>query len=226
MKRLIFILLFFCALKIYAQGIGGEIKHSSNTYKSTMTSVIRQKIVYKQMKGKELNQTPIEDDSYSVELEKKAKCGNAAAQYALAKIYCFGNGIKANDDLSKHYLLKSAEQGYAAAQYSLGIMYLNGSIDGQTQYELAHKYFVLAAEKGNINAMFYTGVDFLLGRGVTQDTSKALYYIENAAQENDVSALNLLGSMYRDGKYKQKDLHKAFNCFVKSANQGNANAQS
>lgn len=71
MKRLIFILLFFCALKIYAQGIGGEIKHSGNTYKSTMTSVIRQKIVYKQMKGKELNQTPIEDDSYSVELEKK-----------------------------------------------------------------------------------------------------------------------------------------------------------
>lgn len=83
-------------------------------------------------------------------------------------------------------------------------MYLNGSIDGQTQYELAHKYFVLAAEKGNINAMFYTGVDFLLGRGVTQDTSKALYYIENAAQENDVSALNLLGSMYRDGKYNRK----------------------
>lgn len=158
MKRLIFIMLFFCALKIFAQGVGGEIKHSGNTYKSTMTSVIRQKIVYKHMKGKELNQMPIEDAFYSEELEKKAKYGNAAAQYALAKIYCFGNGIKANDDLSKHYLIKSAEQGYTPAQYSLGIMYLNGSIDGQTQYELAHKYLVLAAENGNINAMFYTAM--------------------------------------------------------------------
>lgn len=64
MKRLIFIMLFFCALKIFAQGVGGEIKHSGNTYKSTMTSVIRQKIVYKHMKGKELNQMPIEDAFY------------------------------------------------------------------------------------------------------------------------------------------------------------------
>lgn len=45
MTRIVFFLLLFCALKISAQSVGGEIKHSDNasTYKSTMTTVIKQK---------------------------------------------------------------------------------------------------------------------------------------------------------------------------------------
>lgn len=105
-------------------------------------------------------------------------------------------------------------------------MYLNGYINNVPQYEIAHKYFVLAADKGHVNAMFYAGVDFLLGRGVSQNMGRALYYIENAAQENDEWALNLLGSMYCYGKYQQKkDPRKAFVCFWKNAHQGNADAQ-
>ena len=65
MRRLIIIIIFFCALKTFAQNIGGEIKltDKSTTYKSTMASVIKQKIVYKRAKDKELNNAPIEIDT-------------------------------------------------------------------------------------------------------------------------------------------------------------------
>ena len=153
MTRIVFFLLLFCALKISAQSVGGEIKHSDNasTYKSTMTTVIKQKIIYKHGKSVELDNSSI-DDTYSTKLEEKAKHGNAAAQYALAKIYCFGNGVEPNEDLSKKYLVKSAEHGYTAAQYSLGITYLNGNMSGEPQYNLAHKYFVLAADNNIVKS--------------------------------------------------------------------------
>ena len=58
MKRIIFILLLFCTLKISAQNVGGEITHSNNstvTYKSAMVLVVKQKIIYKKAKSKELD---------------------------------------------------------------------------------------------------------------------------------------------------------------------------
>ena len=111
MKKIILILCLFCALKISAQSVGGEIKHSNNTvtYKSAMASVVKQKTIYKKAKSKELDNASIDDDMYSAKLEEKAKQGNAAAQYALSKVYCFGNGIKADEERSKQYLVKSAE---------------------------------------------------------------------------------------------------------------------
>lgn len=211
MTRIVFFLLLFCALKISAQSVGGEIKHSDNasTYKSTMTTVIKQKIIYKHGKSVELDNSSI-DDTYSTKLEEKAKHGNAAAQYALAKIYCFGNGVEPNEELSKKYLVKSAEHGYTAAQYSLGITYLNGNMSGEPQYNLAHKYFVLAADKGHVNAMFNAGVDYLRGRGVSQNISKGLLYVEGAAKKNDEMALNFLGCLYHDGEYLQQNFQKGF----------------
>lgn len=224
MKITFFILLLFCALKTSAQGLGGEIKRSDNT--PTDKAAMKQKIIYKHGKSVELDNSSVED-IYSIELEEKAQQGNAAAQYALAKIYCLGKGVEPNEELSNKYLVKSAEQGYTAALYTLGKRYLNGNMSGVPQYDLAHKYFVLAADKGHINAIFHVGLDYLLGRGVLQNVSKGLLYVEDAAKENDESALNFLGIMYRDGRYnQQQNPRKAFDYFLRNALQGNADAQS
>ena len=56
------------------------------------------------------------------ELLKKAKAGDAEAQFHLATMYYVGEGVAQDYAEAAKWIRKAAEQGDAEAQYNLGIM--------------------------------------------------------------------------------------------------------
>ena len=58
--------------------------------------------------------------------KKKAKQGDAEAQYSLGWMYDDGEGTSVNKKKAFEWCKKSAEQGYAPAQHNLGWMYDDG----------------------------------------------------------------------------------------------------
>jgi len=80
-----------------------------------------------------------------------------------------------------------------------------------------------AAKKATASEM---GVQYLLGRGVPQDDSKAFHYFSQAANDDeDPLAQNELAYLYMSGKGTTKDDKKSFYYYQKAANQGLASAQ-
>lgn len=84
---------------------------------------------------------------------------------------------------------------------------------------------VTGREADNAESAQYTGMRYLLGRGVKQDNEKAFYYFSKAAKYDDPFAENELAYMYAAGKGTPQNDHKAFEWYLKAANHGLASAQ-
>ncbi|HRC72978.1 MAG TPA: tetratricopeptide repeat protein [Candidatus Competibacter sp.] len=86
------------------------------------------------------------------ETVRRAKAGDAAAQFALA------DRCRALEQskLMLHWLRESAERGYPLAQTSLGVLYLNGDGVPLDRAE-AYAWFALAAEQGEPDALEAAG---------------------------------------------------------------------
>ena len=97
-----------------------------------------------------------------------AEQGNASAQYNLALMYDFGEGVLQDYKTAVKWYTLAAEQGNADAQYNLALMYKNG--EGVLQdYKTAVKWYRLAAEQGHAKAQTNLGVMYAKGDGVIAD---------------------------------------------------------
>jgi TPR repeat protein len=80
-------------------------------------------------------------------IQSLADQGDAAAQWRLGRMYCFGLGVPLEWAEALRWYRKAAEQGYARAQNNLGVMYDNG--EGVLQDDVtARMWFTLAAAIG------------------------------------------------------------------------------
>lgn len=77
-----------------------------------------------------------------------ANAGNTEAQFTLAAMYQFGEGVPANLDQSVKWYRMAAEQGDPGAQLNLGLMYFSGKGVPLNSSE-AIKWCRLSAEQGN-----------------------------------------------------------------------------
>ena len=78
--------------------------------------------------------------------------------------------------------LEAAQKEDADAQFALGDMYKH-SIGIAQDYELAFKYYQLAAEQGNIDAQVELSVMYYDGQGVEPDREKS-YELHAVALKN------------------------------------------
>ena len=115
-------------------------------------------------------------------------------------------------------------------QYRLGLFYyespdLSGD-DGKALY-----WFTKAADQGNAKAQFYLGQMYRYGKGVTQNTRIAMYWLRRA--DNAESAYSV-ARMYSEGKNEividkkivfAIDNYSAFDWYTKAATGGNKQAQ-
>ena len=77
------------------------------------------------------------------------------------------------------------------------------------------------AEGGNIQAAAYLGNQYYFGWGeLEQDLEKALKFLTLAADGGDAMSQFLLGHMYGAGRGVERDSDKAFQWFLKAAEQG------
>lgn len=81
------------------------------------------------------------------------------------------------------------------------------------------------AEDGDASAQLKLGYAYLYGLdGLTADYSKAFYYYELAAKQNDKIGINNLGTLYYNGIGTARNPHKAALLFAKAAEAGNFDA--
>ena len=85
----------------------------------------------------------------------------------------------------------------------LGAMYYE-----ERRFDLALKYYELAAEYDNLYAISDLGYIWYYGRTGVRDFEKAFRYFDRARQMGDLAAAYKVADMYRNGYYVEKDTEK------------------
>lgn len=164
--------------------------------------------------------------------ERRAKAGDARAQFEVGLAYARGFGIPQDLKQAFRWLSLAATKGLPEAQNSLAKIY---EARGQTaskkdkaaskkEYAAAMHWFRLAARslpeaEVNLGGMYYKG------EGVPRDIEKALSANESAAVKGSAEAYHNLGSMYYNGIAVQKDPVEACKWFLLAASRGDSGAQ-
>lgn len=92
-------------------------------------------------------------------------------------------------------------------------------------YDKALNYFKQAAEKGNVQALYYIGDLYYNGNGVDKSFVTAKRYFEQAANKGFAEAQYMMGVMYRNGQGVTKSISQAKAWLQKAANQGHVAAE-
>lgn len=92
-------------------------------------------------------------------------------------------------------------------------------------YDEAKKYWLMAAEQGDIEAQNNLGFMFYNGNGVQKDYTEAARYWRLSAEQGNAEAQYNLASSYENGEGVPTDFAEALKWYKKSAEQGYASAQ-
>ena len=133
-------------------------------------------------------------------LKEKVKQGDLHYSNVLGYAYRFGIGTEENIKQAIKVFTPSAEQGNAMSLGHLSELYLE-----QDKIEKAKPLMLKAAEKNNSKAQL--NLSF-----IDDDTEKSLYWLNRAAENNEISAIMNLAYYYHD-----KDIKKAASYYQKAA---------
>ena len=100
----------------------------------------------------------------------------------------------------EYLIAKTGDPDYMV---DLGAMYYE-----QKRFDLALKYYEMAAESNNIYAVSNLGYIWYYGRTGTRDYEKAFYYFDKAAKMGDMIAAYKVADMYKNGYFVEKDKEK------------------
>ena len=118
---------------------------------------------------------------------KGAEQGNAEAQYNLAFMYDYGEGVAEDDKQAVYWYTKAAEQGFARAQYNLAFMYDNGEGVAEDDKQAVY-WYTKAAEQGNAKAQYNLALMYANGEGAVEDDVKAHMWFNIAAADGHNNA--------------------------------------
>lgn len=121
---------------------------------------------------------------------KSAHLGYAPSQMQVGLLYENGILVPKNETLAAAWYTKAAEQGFPAAQYLLAGMYRQGRGIPQNLKQ-AELLYESAAKTGLVDAQYDLGIFYLL-KSEFQDYQKAEYWLQKAADQNDLQAREML----------------------------------
>jgi len=105
------------------------------------------------------------------------------------------------------------------AQFNIACSYSNG--DGvEMDLQKALKYYLLASEQGDDEALFNIGLMYFNGEGVEKNVKTATQYYMNAATKGNSAALYTLAKLYQKGKYVKEDQTEAIKLYEQAATKG------
>ena len=133
-------------------------------------------------------------------LKEKVEQGDLHYSNVLGYAYRFGIGTKRDIEQAIKVFTPSAEQGNAMSLGHLGEIYFE-----QGKVEDSKKFTLKSAEKNNSKAQL--NLSF-----IDDDTEKSLYWLNKAAENNEISAIMNLAYYYHD-----KDIKKAASYYQKAA---------
>jgi hypothetical protein len=159
------------------------------------------------------------DCSPAIEIEGKAKSGDAESQWYLADLHRTGLCVKQSAEEAARWLEAASLQGYARAQYELGVAYYSGT-GVQKNYAQAVQNFRKASEGGIAKAARVLGVIYREGGGVPQDRQKAVYWFERAIDLGNLEAASDVAAMFL-----AEDPERALAYSLPAADKGDKTAQ-
>lgn len=118
-------------------------------------------------------------------------------------------------------LSSRAASGDREAQFLLGTIYRQGRIV-EKNAQLAEDWLLRSAEAGYAPAQSSVGLWYWYG---SKDPTRAVIWLQRAAQQGDPEAQFLLGSSYEQGSLGTTDYEQARIWLAKSARQGHPDAQ-
>lgn len=136
-------------------------------------------------------------------LHKRAKEGNAEAQYELAKAYYTGTGVQKDSKQGLEWLRKSAEQGHPGAEFALSVLYRKGELNDPKQGLV---WLRQSAAHNNATAEFELGCLFRDGEGgVSKNPHEAALWLRKAARQQNQPAQNGLEQMLKKGTISRQE---------------------
>jgi len=171
-------------------------------------------------------------------LKPLADQGNPEAQFYIADMYQFGQGVKSDLPEAVALYRKSAEQGFVEAEVKLGAMYKSGAGVKQDDAE-ADKWFHKAwkptqatapAEQqsrssGKDGAQHKAGADDVNAAFLRGDYQTAMKLSRAAADQGNAAAMGNIGRLYENGQGVTQDYMEAAKWLRKAAERGVASAQ-
>ena len=113
-------------------------------------------------------------------LIKKAKAGDAKAQFNLGWMYSKGQGVQPNREKAIEWYRMAAKQGHVAAQHNLDLISASDKREKQDDEEAVKWMIRKAAEQGIVEAQIGLGMMYEKGLGVRQDYEEAVKWWRKA----------------------------------------------
>ncbi len=146
--------------------------------------------------------------------------------YRLGQMNLTGTGTEKELSQAKDYFEKAAALDNVDALYGLGKLYLNKEF-AEADTQKAVDYLTSAAEKGHSYAQYALGKLFLTDKIDTINTQSAyyaLYWLEEAAKQDNTDAQCLLGKVLLQGEVTDQDTDRAAALLKKAIENGSAYA--
>lgn len=157
----------------------------------------------------------------------KAHHINPAALINVAKSYEQGKYTPKSPEIATFLYEKAIALGNTDARTQLdrlqGKNKGHGSKSGLNYQNIAE--LQLLAEKGNSEAQFALASAYRNGKGISQDSTKAMQWYEKAAAQNHTDAMIALAEASSVGLGTKQDSKATHNWYEKAAKLGNASAQ-
>lgn len=117
-----------------------------------------------------------------------------------------------------------AKKGNPYACFEMGSLELYGQVAGYPRYQESYNFYLTAAQKNHPNAIWALGhlyYNGFVGNKSRSDMKKAFHYFNRARKVNCISAINSLGTVYKEGNvpFIKKDLKKAKKMFEFAASK-------
>lgn len=157
-------------------------------------------------------------------LEHSAAHNNAAAHYALFKLYTLPDGPMPQDEnKALEHLQHAAEEGFPQAQYEVGERIYHMAQTPQ-EYQIAWQWFDLAAKQNHPQAIYMSGIMRMQGVAGEKNISIALTSFKHAAELGHADAQYVLGQSYWYGIGVARNKAQALEWLKLAAQNGNEKA--
>lgn len=153
-------------------------------------------------------------------LQQAASRGHVNAVFQLAMMYSHGTGVGKDGAKAGELFVRAADAGHTWAAVYSGHTYTAGLNGAPKAPAMAVKYYRIAADAGNFEAITKLGFGYDVGRGVAVDLSKAVALYQRAADGGNVEAVGHLARMYGEGRGVEKDEVKALKLYQRALDGG------
>ncbi len=155
----------------------------------------------------------------------KAEQGDNIAQYEMGNRYMEGKGVMENPATAFEWYHKSATQNNIQAIKAVGDCYYYGNGIGEDFVE-ALEWYEKSANLGNTDARAMVGYILAVEhKGITNDKTKGIQYLENAALSGSTTGKSKLGILLYAGVLDKPDYENALSLLSDAAELGEKEAQ-